>query len=284
MLRRQYSRLVLKARAIICLRAVLEPELKKAGISWEEAMKTIDALTLDELDRGASNPNDVVRKVVAQFTKNVVTRNGISTEAAFGQLRAVLEPELNKANISWDEAMRAANALTLEELQRGASNSIDLLLQQIADLVIEHRINSAVDKLTAVLKGRVARIRFNRMAEVSVRLQCALRFLLAKSRVKRRQSKRRAAALTVQNSVRVWLAKRLVTRRRSARILEASVKLQSAARGWFANRVAMRKRKDVSNRRTCAAVILQRAFRSCPRNSMKPILLTRDEQEIETGQ
>ena len=95
---------------------------------------------------------------------------------------------------------------------------------------------------------------------------------------------RGAAALTVQCSIRVLLAKRLMTRRRSERILQASVKLQSVARGWFANRVVKRKRKDESNRRTCAVVVIQRAFRSCPRNRIKPVVLIDDEQEIETGE
>ncbi len=40
----------------------------------------------------------------------------------------------------------------------------------------------------------------------------------------------------------------------------------------------------MSNKRNCAAIIVQRAFRSCPRNTKKPILLTDDEQEIESGQ
>ena len=281
-LRRRYFRLVLRARAIFCLRTVLEPELKKAGISWEEACGTVNSLTLDELNRGASNPSGLVRILVAEFNWNIVMCAGISTEAAFGKLRAVLEPEFNKTNISWDEAMRSANDLTLEGLQRGARNPIDLL-QQIVNLVMEHRKNTAADKLTAAIKGRVARIRYNRIAEVLVTLQCALRFRLAKNRVMRLHSTRGAAALMVQCSTRVWLAKRLMTRRRSERILQASVKLQSVARGWFANRVVKRKRKDESNRRTCAVVVIQRAFRSCPRNRIKPVVLIDDEQEIETG-
>ncbi len=68
------------------------------------------------------------------------------------------------------------------------------------------------------------------------------------------------------------------------RMVEAAVKLESVARGWFGRRVAARKRKDMSIKRTCAAIIVQRAFRSCPRNTKKPILLIEDEQEIESGQ
>ena len=87
--------------------------------------------------------------------------------------------------------------------------------------------------------------------------------------------------------MRVLIAKRRVNRTRRERIVEgiveASVKIQSVARGWFERRVAARKRKDVSNKRTCAAIIVQRAFRSCPRNTKKPIPLTDDEQEIESG-
>jgi hypothetical protein len=73
-----------------------------------------------------------------------------------------------------------------------------------------------------------------------------------------------AAALSVQCCMRVLIAKGLLMRRRS-------------------EKVAARKRKDVSNKRTCAAIIVQRAFRSCPRNTKKPIPLTDDEQEIESG-
>ena len=95
---------------------------------------------------------------------------------------------------------------------------------------------------------------------------------------------RGTAALMVQCSTRVLLAKRLMTRRRNERILQASVKLQSVARGWFANRVVKRKRKDESNSRTCAVVVIQRAFRSCPRNRIKPVVIIDDEKEIETGE
>ena len=162
-------------------------------------------------------------------------------------------------------------------------------LQRIANLVIEDRIiaqerkrrkqsKAAANALAAVLAGLVARSRYLRMIKVSVTLQCALRFHLAKRCVKKWQNRRRVAALTVQCSMRVLIAKRRVNRTRRERIVEgiveASVKIQSVARGWFERRVAARKRKDVSNKRTCAAIIVQRAFRSCPRNTKKPILLT----------
>jgi len=148
--------------------------------------------------------------------------------------------------------------------------------------------NAAANTLAAVLAGLVARSRYLRMVEVSVTLQCALRFLLAKRCVKKKLNQGRVAALTVQCSMRVLIARRRVNRRRRERIVErmveAAVKLESVARGWFGRRVAARKRKDMSIKRTCAAIIVQRAFRSCPRNTKKPILLIEDEQEIESGQ
>jgi hypothetical protein len=94
------------------------------------------------------------------------------------------------------------------------------------------------------------------------------------------------AALT-QTNVMTSFVRPLLRRRRERiveRMVEAAVKLESVARGWFGRRVAARKRKDMSIKRTCAAIIVQRAFRSCPRNTKKPILLTDDEQEIESGQ
>jgi hypothetical protein len=177
-------------------------------------------------------------------------------------------------------------------------------LQRIANLVIEDRTIAqererrkqskaaanalAANAFAAVLAGLVARSRYLRMVEVSVTLQCALRFHLAKRCVRKWQNRRRDAALTVQCSMRVLIAKRRVNRTRREMIMErivgASVKIQSVARGWFERRVVARKRKDVSNQRTCAAIIVQRAFRSCPRNTKKPILLTDDQQEIESGQ
>ena len=94
------------------------------------------------------------------------------------------------------------------------------------------------------------------------------------------------AALT-QTNVMTSFVRPLLRRRRERiveRMVEAAVKLESVARGWFGRRVAARKRKDMSIKRTCAAIIVQRAFRSCPRNTKKPILLIEDEQEIESGQ
>jgi len=238
------------------------------------ANRLVPTLVLRQLLGGArSIPSHLACNTLAQFIQNIVTSAGISTEAAFGQLRTILEPDLNKENISWEEAMRTVNALTLEDLQRGVRYPLDLI-QKIASLVFEDRIKIAGHQLAAVLKNLVARIQYVCMVEASITLQCALRFLLANRCVKKRQNHRRAAALTMQCSDGVSVE----------RIVEASVKIESVARGWFGRRVAARKRKDVSNKRNCAAIIVQRAFRSCPRNTKKPILLTDDEQEIESGQ
>ena len=79
------------------------------------------------------------------------------------------------------------------------------------------------------------------------------------------------AALT-QTNVMTSFVRPLLRRRRERiveRMVEAAVKLESVVHGWFGRRVAARKRKDVSNKRTCAAIIVQRAFRFCPRNTKK---------------
>ena len=65
--------------------------------------------------------------------------------------------------------MRTVNALTLEDLQRSVRHPLDLI-EKIASLVFEDRINMAGHKLVAVLKKLVARIQYLRMVEASVTL------------------------------------------------------------------------------------------------------------------
>jgi hypothetical protein len=60
------------------------------------ANRLVPTLVLRQLLGGTrSNPSHLVCNTVAQFIQSIVTSAGISTEAAFGQLRNILEPDLN---------------------------------------------------------------------------------------------------------------------------------------------------------------------------------------------
>ena len=80
------------------------------------ANRLVPTLVLRQLLGGKrSNPSHLMCNTVAQFIQSIVTYAGILTHAAFGQLRTILEPDLNKEKLSWEEAMRTVNVLTLED-------------------------------------------------------------------------------------------------------------------------------------------------------------------------
>ena len=68
------------------------------------------------------------------------------------------------------------------------------------------------------------------------------------------------------------------------------VVLQCCVRSFVARRVArwqssnVKVESGVASRRRCAAMMVQRCWRRCGMNTKKPIRLTDEEQEIETGE
>ena len=260
----------------------LRMQVRMEGFGLQRAVLTLQTFLNSKMRRQSLLS---ARMAAIQIQCQLRKHAGVQERDTFAQFcaRSFLQGCLRRSLSRRDYVHNRCSAHVLT-----ASCHSGVLRRRYHQLLTEDRINLAGRELAAVLKKLVARSRYNRMCEVSVLLQCALRFLLAKRSVKKWRNRRRVAALIVQCSMRVLIAKRRVNRTRRERIVEriveASVKVQSVARGWFGRRVAARKRKDVSNKRTCAAIIVQRAFRSCPRNTKKPILLTEDEQEIKSGQ
>lgn len=96
------------------------------------------------------------------------------------------------------------------------------------------------------------------------------------------------ASAVVQNTIRMYLARRRISRRQnqmrngSARTLQKYVRAQLSCFAYSS--LLDREHRRRHQQKAAAARVLQRWFRASDHNRFKPIVLKDDEQEIQTGE
>jgi len=102
------------------LRTPLEPRLAEHGLTWEDFLTVVDAVTLEQLKEAVDDPETFLTETVLEISIP------LAKKVALFHARAVLEPELTANGLSWDDALTVLYALDLDDLRQAASNPMDI--------------------------------------------------------------------------------------------------------------------------------------------------------------
>ena len=103
---------LLRSWGLPLLRPVLEPELAKEDLVWDDVLPLLMSLCVEDLQTAVNttDPLPIIWKL-AKATEVLARAWGIA------ELRIVLEPELVKEDILWEDMLLVLNAVTVDEIQ-----------------------------------------------------------------------------------------------------------------------------------------------------------------------
>jgi hypothetical protein len=123
-----------KNAALIKARPMLEPKFVDIGLTFEDVLSSVttvaDRITLDDLQRGITDPQGLVDKFLSSSLD-------LAKRAAMNTARSVLEPKLNTAGLTFEDAVSVLNRISLNDLQQGITDPqglVDKFLSSSLDL------------------------------------------------------------------------------------------------------------------------------------------------------
>jgi hypothetical protein len=139
---------IAKKAALHHLRVALEPKLNGNGLTWEDFLKVVDKVTVDQLKKALDDPERFLTETVLNISVD------LAKKVVLFHARAMLEPELIANGLTWNDALTVIYSVDLDDIKRFAKQP-----QGIADKLIEISVpiakKVAVCTLPSVIGDRI---------------------------------------------------------------------------------------------------------------------------------
>lgn len=228
---------VARKSALFHLRPVMEPKLQPHGIPWHAVEGAIESFTLEDLERGASDPDSLVDKMIDAALP-------IAKITALFHARSVLEPHVQSIGLEWSDLSAIVEEIELSDLEEAATGNVDALISNLLLNSVPLAIKSALfllkPRLLPLLESRgISWIQATSVEFTLVELEAGdLDVILAKIVAEHSAaSNRRVMIARKPNGKRVWQQSSrhgLTTRRRlMQKVYQAETGLGADHRRFF---------------------------------------------------
>ncbi len=195
---------VARKAALFHLRPKLEPKVVPHGVTWEAVVGAAESFSIEDLKRGASDPDFLLDKMLAAAFP-------IAKMIALDHSKPYLEPSIQRIGLEWTDITALAEALELNDLKNAATGDSEALIRNLLLKSVPLAIKSALfllkPRLLPLLEARgiswtqVAAIKFT-LAEIeTANLDVLLAKIVAETSVKKN---RRVLITQKPDGRRVW--------------------------------------------------------------------------------